>query len=91
MLDPKYVADNLDTVRLALARRSSEAPRGLDAVAGIASRRKQLITETEHKQALRNAANQEMAKLAKGDPAAFAEHRERLKVLSEDVKHPPIG
>jgi seryl-tRNA synthetase len=87
MLDPKYVADNLDTVRLALARRSSEAPRGLDAVAGIASRRKQLITETEHKQALRNAANQEMAKLAKGDPAAFAEHRERLKVLSEDVKH----
>jgi seryl-tRNA synthetase len=87
MLDPKYVADNLDTVRQALARRSNEAPRGLDAVAGIASRRKQLITETEHKQALRNAANQEMAKLAKGDPAAFAEHRERLKVLSEDVKH----
>jgi seryl-tRNA synthetase len=86
MLDPKYVADNLDTVRSQLARRSSEAPRGLDAVGDIAARRKQLIAETEQKQAARNAANQEMAKLAKGDPAAFAAHREQLKLLSEDVK-----
>lgn len=86
MLDPKFVAENLDTVRAALARRSRAAPQGLDAVATIASRRKQLISETEQKQAQRNAANQEMAKLAKGDPAAFASHRERLKVLSDEVK-----
>jgi seryl-tRNA synthetase len=86
MLDPKYVAENLDTVIEALARRSADAARGLDAVSDIASRRKQLIAETEHKQALRNAANQDMAKLAKGDPSEFAAHRERLKLLSEEVK-----
>lgn len=87
MLDPKFVADHLDLVRAALARRSAAAAASLDEISGVIEKRRSLIHETEEKQARRNAANQEMAKLAKSaDKAAFAEHREQLKALSSEVK-----
>jgi seryl-tRNA synthetase len=86
MLDPRYVAENLEIVRASLARRSAEAASNLDAVGGIAQARRKLVQETEAKQAARNAANQAMASLAKGDPAEFAAKREQLKELSNEVK-----
>lgn len=87
MLDPKYVAENVEAVRTALSRRSASAAASLDGVVELANQRKQLILETESRQAARNAANQEMAALAKaGDKEAFAGHRERLKTLSDEVK-----
>ncbi len=87
MLDPKYVAENVEAVRTALSRRSASAAASLDGVVELANQRRQLILETESRQAARNAANQEMAALAKaGDKEAFAGHRERLKTLSDEVK-----
>lgn len=86
MLDPRYVADNIDSVRSSLARRSAEAAKNLDEVASIALARRKLVAETENKQAARNAANLAMAALAKGDPAEFAAKREQLKLLSTEVK-----
>lgn len=87
MLDPKFVADNLDQVKSALARRSASAASSIDEVAGAISRRRQLVQQTEEKQSLRNAANQEMAQLKRaGDDAAFAKKRDELKQLSGEVK-----
>ncbi len=86
MLDPRYVADHLDTVRQGLARRSAEAASNLDEVAQVAQERRKIVAETESKQAERNQASQEMAKLAKVDQTAFAAKREQLKELSNEVK-----
>src|SRR5260221_4652257 len=85
MLDARYVADHLDEVRVALGRRSAEAPRGLDAIAELSARRRVLIVEMEAKQAERNAANQDMAKLAKADRAAFERRREDLKAIGASI------
>jgi seryl-tRNA synthetase len=87
MLDLKYVAENLPQVRAGLARRSAAAAASLDGIAELAAKRTALILETEAKQGARNAANQQMAALAKGpDKEAFAAQRESLKVLSDEVK-----
>ena len=78
MLDPRYVADNLDEVRTKLLRRSPAAAESLSAIAELSGARRKLVAETEVKQAARNAANQDMAKLAKSpDKAAFAARRAR--------------
>jgi seryl-tRNA synthetase len=85
MLDARYVADHLPEVRAALERRSPEAARGLDAVTELSARRRALIVEVESRQARRNAANQDMAKLAKSDKAAFEARREELKSIASEI------
>jgi len=87
MLDPRQVADQFDSIQAALARRSPAAAESLAPMRGLIERRRQLIGQTESKQASRNRQSEEMAQLAKGpDKAAFAERREQLKVLSAEVK-----
>jgi seryl-tRNA synthetase len=86
MLDPRAVAENLEAIRNAVGRRSAEAKATLDGVEELVQRRRTLIQETEVQQAARNAQSREMAELAKGDKALFAERRETLKVLSDHVK-----
>jgi seryl-tRNA synthetase len=87
MLDPRHVADHFDEVHAALARRSAAAAESLLPLRSIVDRRRQLIRSTEAKQAERNRANEAMAQLAKGpDKAAFAERRDQLKTLSQEVK-----
>jgi seryl-tRNA synthetase len=87
MLDPRLVVDQLELVRTRLARRSPEAAALLDGVALVAKRRRQQIAEVEKLQAERNAANQQMAALAKSsDKAAFERHRESLKALTGQIK-----
>jgi len=87
MLDARTVAENLDEIRRLLARRSEAAAKTLDGFLDLAKRRLELIATTEQLQASRNAANQEMTKLAKGaDKAAFQARRDELKQLSDEIK-----
>ena len=87
MLDARIVAENLDDIRRALARRSQAAAQSLDGFRELARLRGELITTTETLQARRNAANQEMTQLAKGgDKAAFQARRDELKQLSDAIK-----
>lgn len=87
MLDARHVADNLEATRTALGRRSASAAAALDAIADLSKRRRELITKIEGLQADRNAANKDMAKLAKGgDRDAFAARRDQLKQLSASIK-----
>ena len=87
MLDARFVADNLDEVRAALARRSPEAAETVNAIATLSDERRQLTTEVEKLQAERNRANQEMSKLARGgDKNAFAQRRDELKTLASAIK-----
>src|SRR5262245_53906957 len=86
MLDVRWVAEHLDEARAQLARRSSATAALLDDVAPALERRRALIRETEALQAKRNAANEEMSKLAKTDKAAFEQRRDEMKKLGADVK-----
>ena len=85
MLDLRYVVDNIDKVRAALGRRNQQAVASLDAIAALASQRSDFIVAAERKAADRNVANKEMAKLPK-DSLEFADRRERLRVLSEEIR-----
>ncbi|MCH2107715.1 MAG: serine--tRNA ligase [Polyangiaceae bacterium] len=87
MLDARYVADHLDEVIQRLKNRSSTWESQLADLGDLASQRRQLIGTTEALAARRNAANQEMSKLAKGgDREAFALRRDELKALSAELK-----
>lgn len=85
MLDARYVADHLEQVRLALGRRSAEAAAGLDALVDLSTKRRALVGNVEQKQATRNAASQEMAKLAKTDPGALDARRTELRALGDEI------
>jgi seryl-tRNA synthetase len=86
MLDARHVAEHLDEVRAALARRSAQAAETLGDVAEISARRRELIARTEALQAERNRASQELAKLAKSDPAAIEARRGELRKLGDEIK-----
>src|SRR5436190_6925141 len=85
MLDARYVADHFDEVRHALARRGPDAAAGLEALVELSNRRRVLIADVEQKQARRNEATQEMAKLAKTDPAALAARRSELRAVGDEI------
>src|SRR5690349_9172564 len=85
MLDVRYVSEHLEEVRHALGRRSAEAASGLDALVDLSNRRRQVISNVEHKQASRNLATQEMAKLAKSDPTALAARRAELRAVGDEI------
>ncbi|PIE05470.1 MAG: serine--tRNA ligase [Sorangium cellulosum] len=85
MLDLKFVVENTDEVRKALARRNPQAVAPLDAITQLAQERRELIGATEQKAAARNAANKDMARLPKQSPE-FAQRRDELKSLSAQIK-----
>jgi seryl-tRNA synthetase len=86
MLDARHVADHLDEVRAALARRSAEAAATLGDLAEISARRRELILRTEALQAERNRASQELGRLAKSDPSAIEGRRAELRELGDEIK-----
>jgi seryl-tRNA synthetase len=87
MLDARYVADHLEDVRAALSRRSRTAAASLDGIDELAARRRALIASSEQLAQRRNAANEQMSKLARGgDKAAFEARRDELKSLSGELK-----
>ena len=85
MLDPRHVADRLDEVRAALVRRSPKWADELGPIAELVQKRKLAIIESEKKAGARNQASTEMAKADKASPE-FAQKREELKLLSNEVK-----
>src|SRR6266545_4720751 len=87
MLDARYVTEHFEEVEKALARRSPAAAADLGEIASLAKRRRELIGLVEERKARRNAANQAMAKLAKGpDRTQFEARRDELKALSDQIK-----
>ncbi|MBK7578720.1 MAG: serine--tRNA ligase [Myxococcales bacterium] len=87
MLDGRWVADHLTDARAGLARRSAETASLLDTAGSVFERRRVLIGKTEALQAKRNAANEQMSKLAKGgDKTEFAARRDELRTLSAEIK-----
>ncbi len=87
MLDARYVADHLDEVRERLAQRSGDYRSALLELERLGAERRKLIGETEKLAAERNAANKDMAELAKSpDKTAFLARKDELKKLSDSVK-----
>ncbi|HZO14899.1 MAG TPA: serine--tRNA ligase [Polyangiaceae bacterium] len=85
MLDLRYVVDNLDEVRVALARRSERDAALLDPMRELAERRKKAIVAREERAARRNAASKEMAQADKRSPE-FTARRDELRNLSSELK-----
>jgi seryl-tRNA synthetase len=85
MLDLRYVVDHIDEVRIALARRNPQAVAPLDPITQLAAQRREAIGAAEQKAAERNAANKEMSKAPKQSPE-FAERRDQLRALSDEIK-----
>ena len=86
MLDLRYVLDNLDTVRAALARRGAAAAQTLDRIAELGAERKKALQELETLQRERNAASEAMAKIADKKSPEFAQKRESLRALGDRTK-----
>ncbi len=84
MIDLKLLRENPEMVRTAIARKKFKDV-DLDAILAFDARRRQVISETENARAQQNAANDEMAKLAKGSPE-FQEKVKEMKALSAQVK-----
>jgi seryl-tRNA synthetase len=85
MLDSRFVADHLEEVRAALVRRNPAWSSELEPIAELVKKRREALGLSEKKAAERNRASEEMAKADKKSPA-FAEKREELKALSNEVK-----
>lgn len=85
MLDPRFVADNLDEVRAALLRRNPSWGAQLDPIAALVRSRREALQRSEKKAGERNVASTEMAKADKAS-AEFQERRAQLKILSDEVK-----
>lgn len=87
MLDARYVAEHLEEVRTAMARRSASDAAALDGLSELVQQRRRLIQRTEALKAERNSANDAMAALAKsGDKAGLAARREELKKQGDEIK-----
>jgi seryl-tRNA synthetase len=86
MLDLRYVLDNLDEVRAALARRGPAQAALLDRITELGAERKRTIQELESVQRERNAASEALAKIADKKGAEFAAKREAAKAFGDKLK-----
>ena len=91
MLDPRYFAENVGELELALKKRGT-APDFISKLKDLATQRRTLIGETESLKAKRNQASQEIAQLkakAKTDPAAAAQADQRvaeMRAVGDQIK-----
>ncbi|MCL4078278.1 serine--tRNA ligase [Coriobacteriia bacterium Es71-Z0120] len=84
MLDAKFVRDNIDLVRQALANRG--ASWDIDRFLELDAERRRLIAKTESRQAARNAASKEIGALMKaGDAAAAEALKEQVRGLNDEI------
>lgn len=84
MLDAKFVRENIELVRQALANRRADWP--LERFVELDAERRRLIAETESRQAARNAASKEIGALMKaGDHAAAEQRKEEVRRLNEEI------
>jgi len=84
MLDLKLVAQNPDAVVERLLTRGGNLDFG--DFRALVSQRSAAYVSLESLQAKRNAANEEMKRLAKQDPAALERLRGDLRTLSQEIK-----
>jgi len=84
VLDQREVAKNFEAVVARLQDRKGSLD--LTEVKTLFAERKVLHVEVEGLQAKRNAANEEMKKLAKSDPKALESARGELKAVSSGIK-----
>ncbi len=85
MLDLRYVVENLEEVRAALARRGPTSKQSLDPIAALAPRRSVLMQRLQAVREEKNEANAAMAKLDKQSDE-FKARRESLKRISDETK-----
>jgi len=85
MLDLRYVVDNLEEVRAALARRGPGATAALDEIARLRGERSAGIQARDAKIQQQKAESEAMAKAPKNTPE-FAQKRDQLKALSAEIK-----
>lgn len=83
MLDLKFLRENIDYVRKALATKKFQV--NLDAFLELDQKRRQAVTDVETARAEQKAANQEMCKLPKNSPE-FQEKLSQMKQMSLRVK-----
>ena len=83
MLDIKFLRDNMDAVKAAIARKKFQVD--WDSFAALDARRRSIIAEAEQAKAAQNAANKEMAHMPKGTPEFLAKVAE-MKTASAKVK-----
>jgi seryl-tRNA synthetase len=84
MLDLKYVAQNFDAVVARLRARGGDLD--LTDFQRLVAERRALHVSLESLQAKRNAANEEMKRVARQDPALLEKLRQDLRALSQDIK-----
>jgi seryl-tRNA synthetase len=84
MLDPKYVAQNFEEVHRRLSTRGGNLDLG--GFRALMAERSSVFVSLETLQAKRNAANEEMKRAAKEDPAALERLRGDLRALSQEIK-----
>jgi len=84
MLDLKHVAQNFDEVQKRLASRGGNLDLG--GFRALVAERSALFVSLESLQAKRNAANEEMKRVAKQDPRALEGLRGDLRALSDQIK-----
>jgi len=85
MLDLRYVTENLDATRAALARRGFDDAPTLDRLATGAAERRRVIQEAETLRAQRNEVSKRMGKADKASEE-FARTREEMKAVGERIK-----
>lgn len=85
MLDARYVTENLDDVRAALARRGFDDAEMLERLASRSRARSELMTEAEQLRARRNEVSKNMAKLDKASDE-FARTRDEMRSVGERIK-----
>jgi len=86
MLDLRWVSESLDEVKAQLARRGYRDEAVLSSLAKLAGERRAAIAEVESRRAELNAASGAMAKIADKKSAEFAEKREALRTLGDQIK-----
>jgi seryl-tRNA synthetase len=84
MLDLKWVAQNFDRVVERLSARGGNLDLG--DLRALMAERSAVYPSLESLQAKRNAANEEMKRAAKEDPAALERLRGDLRALSQEIK-----
>lgn len=86
MLSLKFIRENPDLVRRAVAKRRDTAP--VDEILARDERRRALLTESESLKALRNQTSQQIARMKERPPALIEEMRrtsDRIKELDAEV------
>ena len=83
MIDLTYFRNNLDELRISLARKKFDCD--LDYAASLDEERRSAISNAEQARALQNSSNLEMSKLPKGSPE-FLKKVGEMKILAENVK-----